>query len=82
MTPTSGSNYDTLILQRSATPSGGLYTCTIQDFYIASGRPTVLMSDRITSLDKVVTSTSNTSAYQLTLPRTIGNTSGEDWESS
>lgn len=80
MTPTSGSNYDTLVLQRSSTPSGGVYTCSVQDFYIASGRPTVLVNDRITNMDKMATSTSNTSAFQLTISRTIGNTSGEDWE--
>ena len=76
MTLTSGFNYDTLILQRSGSPSGGVYTCSVQDFYIPAGRPTVLMSDRITSMDKTVTSTSNASAFQLTIPRTIGNTSG------
>lgn len=80
MTPTSGSNYDVLVLQRSLTPSGGLYTCSIQDYYIPSGRPTALMNDRITSNDKIVTTTSKGSSYSLTMPRTIANMSGEDWE--
>lgn len=80
MTQTSGSNYDTLILQRSSSPSGGVYTCSVQDFYIAAGRPTVLMNDRITSMDRSSTSTSNGSAFQLTISRTIGNTSGQDWQ--
>ena len=62
MTPTSFSNYDTLILKRSTTPSNGVYTCTIADYYISSGRPKTLMKDSITSLDKTVTS-SSTSSY-------------------
>lgn len=80
MSATSGSNYDTLVIQRSSSASGGAYGCWMEDYYIASGRPTVLMSDRITSMDQIVTSSSNSSTYQLTLPRTLGNTSGEDWE--
>jgi hypothetical protein len=38
------------------------------------------MNDMITSMDKSVTTTSSASAFQLTMYRTIGNTSGEDWE--
>lgn len=79
MTPTSSSNYDALVLQRSATPSSGVYTCSIQDFYISSGRPGVLMSDGITSLDKILTTSSVSSYFSISMPRTLGNTSGEDW---
>lgn len=80
MTMTSTNNYDALVLQRSATPSSGVYTCSIQDFYISSGQPNVLKSDTLTSLDKTMTSTSSSSAFQLTIPRTLGNMNGEDWE--
>jgi hypothetical protein len=62
MTLTSTNNYDTLILQRSSTQNGGVYTCTIKDYYISSGRPNVLMKDIQTSADRVVTS-SNTASY-------------------
>lgn len=79
MTPTSTSNYDALVLQRSALPSSGVYTCSIQDFYISAGRPGVLMSDGITSLDKIITTSSVSSYFSISMPRTLGNTSGEDW---
>lgn len=69
-----------MILQRSSTPSAGVYTCTVSDYYISSGRPTTLMSDTMTSMDYTTTSSSNTSAYSLTFPRTKGNTNGEDWQ--
>lgn len=80
MTPTSSSNYDTLILQRSANSSAGLYTCSIKDYYVATGRPTNLMNDTITNTDQVVTTTANTSYFSITMPRTLGNTNGEDWQ--
>jgi hypothetical protein len=80
MTATSSSNYDTLILQRSINSSGGLYTCSIKDYYVATGRPTNLMNDTITNMDQVVTTTANTSYFSLTIPRTLGNTNGEDWQ--
>lgn len=76
MTLSSSSNYDVLVLQRSSTPSNGVYTCSIQDFYISSGRPTVLMSDMITNMDKVLTTSSSNSAFSISMPRTLGNTSG------
>lgn len=76
MTPTSFSNYDTLILKRSSTPSNGVYTCSIGDYYISSGRPNTLMKDRITSLDKIITSSATSSYFELLFPRTLGNTSG------
>lgn len=63
MTLTSFSNYDTLILQRSKNPSNGVYTCSIGDYYISSGRPNTLMKDRITSLDQILTSSSSGSYF-------------------
>jgi hypothetical protein len=80
MTATSYSNYDTLILQRSAQQNGGLYTCSIKDYYVSTGRPNSLMSDTITNMDQVVTSSSKSNYFTLTMPRTVGNTNGEDWQ--
>lgn len=73
---TSSNNYDTLILQRWLTPSNGLYSCSVSDYYISAGRPDSLVSDSITNMDQMVTSTSNTSVFTLTFPRTRGNTNG------
>ncbi len=79
MTLTSTKNYDTLILQRSTNQSNGVYTCTISDYYVSEGRQTVLMSDTITNMDQILSSVSNTSQFTLNIPRTLGNTNGEDW---
>ena len=79
MTPTYTNNYDVLILQRSANQSGGVYACTVADYYLSPGRPTTLMTDSITNMDLTVAQSSSSSAYSLTFPRTIANTSGEDW---
>jgi hypothetical protein len=76
MTATSSSNYDTLIMQRSSQPNGGLYTCSIKDYYVPTSRPTSLMNDTITNMDQIVTATSNSSYFSLTMPRTVGNTNG------
>ncbi len=38
------------------------------------------MQDLHTSLDKIVTTTSDTSSFLLTMPRTTANTFGEDWQ--
>lgn len=60
---TSSNNYDTLILERSSTQSGGFYTCTIKDYYISAGRPGVLSKDIQTSVDRVVTSSKDKSYF-------------------
>jgi hypothetical protein len=80
MTQTSTKNYDTLILQRSTSPAMGSYTTTIQDYYISPGRPTTLNADMVTNMDKVLTTYSNGSSFSISIPRTKGNTNGEDWE--
>lgn len=79
MQTTSASNYDTLVVQRTTTSNGGVYTCTISDYYISSGRPDTLMSDRITNMDRSNTTNSNSNYFEITIARTLGNTSGEDW---
>ena len=68
------------MLERAASPSSGVYGCTVQDYYVSSGRPTVLQIDSMTSMDKTSTSTTNSGAFTLTFPRTTGSTNGEDWE--
>lgn len=76
MTLTSTSNYDTLILQRSATQSSGVYTTTVSDYYVSSGRQGTLMSDTLTSFDLTTSSSSTSSEFVLTYPRTKSNTNG------
>ena len=78
-TLTSTNNYDTLIIQRSTSQASGVYTCTVGDYYVSSGRPTVLQTDTMTSNDKTTTSTSNSSTFSISFPRTTGSTNGEDW---
>lgn len=80
MTLTSTNNYDTLILQRSTSQNSGVYTCTVRDYYISSGRPGILMIDTMTNNDLTLTSQSTSSTFSLTFPRTVGNTNGEDWQ--
>ena len=75
-TLTSTNNYDTIVIQRSTTQNAGVYTCTVSDYYVSSGRPTVLQSDTMTSNDKTVTSTSNSSTLTISFPRTTGTTNG------
>ena len=79
MSLTSTSNYDTLVVQRSTTPNAGMYTCTLGDYYVSLGRSSTLQIDTTTSNDQTVTSTSDSSTFTLTFPRTTGTTNGEDW---
>lgn len=76
MTPTYTNSYDVLIVKRASTQSGGLYTCTIKDYYVTSGRPTNLMTDTNTNMDLMTPTSANSSSYEITIPRTKANTSG------
>jgi hypothetical protein len=80
MTLTSNSNYDVLIFKRATTSNGGVYECSVSDYYAASGRPDNLMADTINNMDKQVTETSDTNHFHLQMYRTKGNTNGEDWD--
>lgn len=76
MTLTSTSNYDTLIFQRGTTSNSGAYAISVRDYYISPGRPDTLMIDTMTSNDQTATSTTDSSTFTLTFPRTTGSTNG------
>jgi hypothetical protein len=76
MSLTSQLNYDVLIIQRSTTPNGGNYECTIKDYYVSSGRQGALMGDSINNMDQVVKSYSASNYFEIKLSRTLGNTNG------
>ena len=81
-TPTSTNNYDTLIVQRTTTPSSGAYTASVKDYYVSAGRRNSLSQDLVTNLDQVITTSSTTSAFSITLPRPTADTGGEDWSTT
>ena len=77
---TSSLNYDALVFKRSTISNGGLYECSVSDYYISSSNPSALLSDTINNMDKQVTSLSASNHYFLEIYRTLGNTNGEDWQ--
>ena len=76
MTLTSTSNYDTLIFNRATTSGSGVYSVTANDYYVSPGRPNTLMIDTMTSNDQTTTSTTDSSTFTLTFPRTTSSTNG------